>query len=60
MTIFIRTHMQDLKEVTNFLHYESYRRQRCPQGNQINGDSSPLEEKPEILHENGVVSESNI
>ena len=49
--------MQDLKEVTDFLHYESYRRQRCSQGS--DGEHSPLDEKP-MLHDNGVVSESNI
>ncbi|WP_411027408.1 hypothetical protein, partial [Salmonella sp. s54925] len=54
----IKTHMQDLKEVTDFLHYESYRRKRCPL---TNGDTSPLDEKPEMRQENGVmISESNI
>ncbi|CAB4027310.1 neuronal-specific septin-3-like [Paramuricea clavata] len=52
----IKTHMQDLKEVTDFLHYESYRRERCSS----NGEHSPLDEKPDMTHGNGVISESNI
>lgn len=53
-----RTHMQDLKEVTDFLHYESYRRKRFSRGS--NGEHSPLDEKPEVTHENSIISESDI
>lgn len=48
--------MQDLKEVTDFLHYENYRRQRCSS----NDEHSPRDEKPEMTKENGVISESDI
>ena len=55
---FVRTHMQDLKEVTDFLHYEGYRRKQCPH---TNGDTASLDEKPEVRQENGgIISESNI
>lgn len=50
--------MQDLKEVTDFLHYEGYRRKRCSRGS--NGEHSPLDEKPEVTQETNVISESDI
>ena len=42
-----RTHMQDLKETTDKVHYENYRQQRMRQGSQQPGGQ-------------GFVGESNI
>lgn len=44
-----RTHMQDLKEVTDTIHYESYRRKRLTE-----------EKHEEIVLQNNVVSMDDI